>query len=87
MKKKTKKIKMVYICLGDSFWTGNGWTTVRQFAKKYRLVEALPIILKRFNNRRPRPRMRLVSYYEQKATRAAAALKKKRLLENARLKV
>ena len=80
--KKGTKRGLLYICCGSSFWTGHSWTTIRQFAKTYYLREALPIILKRFSNKYPRPRMRLVSYFDKKAAKAAAARKAKKLIES-----
>ena len=49
----------VYLCDGEYFWTGQSWTRIRQFAKKYDIREALDITLKRFMNREPNNRVRV----------------------------
>ena len=59
-------MKKVYLYDRGYFWTGEYWTNVIQFAKKYTFSEALDIKLKRFEKTKPRLKIQACADFEKK---------------------
>lgn len=51
------------------FWTGTGWTTVKQFAQEYDFHDALKILRKRFAKKYPQPKIIRCSKFVRKIKR------------------